>query len=88
MVHSGGQVDMLEAESEATQEMVSGGTSDFENQFKALEGGDIDDELAQMKKAISGDVDNKVKQIDSSTKKITTDIDDELEELRRKAKEL
>lgn len=80
------KVDMLEAQAEATQQMAGGGA--IEDQFKALEAGSVDDELAMMKKAIKGDVDSKVKAIEDKTSKVTSDIDAELEALRKKAKEL
>lgn len=80
------KVDMMEAQAQAVQEISGGGA--IEDQFKALEAGGVDDELAMMKKAIAGDVDKKVQQIEDNTKKVTSDIDAELEALRKKAKEL
>jgi len=76
------KVMKLESESEATSMLVGGDSLDLE--FAALEAGSVDDELASMKKRITGDVNQKVGEVN---KKMSA-IDLEMEELRRKAKEL
>jgi phage shock protein A len=89
------RVTQLEAEAEATAEI--GGAlpeASLESQFKALEAGNVDDELAQLKKkmalqaaeaerkAIGGDVDA------SAGGRAATDVDDEGVEDRANAAEI
>jgi phage shock protein A len=75
------KVLQLEARSEAIEELGSGDA--VEKQFKALESGNVDDELAALKsKLVAGDVPS----LPSSPAK-TAAIDDELEQLRAKLEE-
>jgi len=79
------KVMRMEAESDAIGQ-ISSGSSGLEAQFAALEAGNVDDELAMMKKQITGDVPKQAST--DKPKPVTDSIDAELEELRRKAKEL
>lgn len=74
------KVEGLEAQADAATLLV-GGVDDVESKFRMLEGGDVDDDLAQMKArlappAIKGQLPGRL---------ITDAIDVELEELRKKS---
>ncbi len=78
------KVLQLEAQSEAIAELGSGDT--IEKQFKALESGNVDDELAALKaKLIAGDVPS-LPALPSDPAKRSA-IDHELEQLRAKLEE-
>lgn len=80
------KVMSLEAESEATLQLASSDT--VEDKFRKLEGNDVDDELAMMKKGMlkSGSNDSKPANSLPEGRPIKDAIDWELEELRRKSK--
>ncbi len=70
------KVNSLEAQSQAAAEL---GSSDLESQFAALEGGNVDDDLAAMKAQLSGGSAGSLPQGAGSP-----EIDQELEDLRSK----
>jgi len=74
----------MEAESDATAYLASGDT--LSNEFALLEAGSVDDDLAKMKAALNAPVENK--KLPQTKQEGLNEIDSELEELRRKAKEL
>lgn len=75
------KVLQMEARSQAAYEI--GGTG-LEEQFAALEGSDVDDELAAMKAQLSGASPNQAAlPQDSSSTRSTPEVEDELEQLRR-----
>ncbi|CAL5221158.1 g3297 [Coccomyxa viridis] len=79
------KVMSLEAEAESTLQL---GTSDnLESKFQALEGGDVEDELAQLKRGTLGSGRSRAPQQLPEGRPIRDAIDFELEELRRKARE-
>lgn len=80
-----GQVVKMEAEADATT-MLAGGDA-LAQEFAMLEAGSVDDELAAMKKQIGGG-EEEIKKLPATNSKKADAIDEELEELRRKAKEL
>jgi phage shock protein A len=76
------KVLQLEARSEAIEELGNGDT--VEKQFRALESGNVDDELAALKaKLVAGDVPSLL----PSSPAQSSAIDDELEQLRAKLEE-
>ncbi|BDA43705.1 Membrane-associated protein VIPP1, chloroplastic [Coccomyxa sp. Obi] len=78
------KVMALEAEAESTLQL---GTSDnLESKFRALEGGDVEDELAQLKKGTLTGARSGPQALPEG-RPIRDAIDFELEELRRKARE-
>jgi len=77
------KVMRMEAEADASVAISSGDTLAAE--FALLEEGNVDDELAMMKKQLKGDVTEKKQQ--TSAKPVSDSIEAELEELRRKARE-
>mmetsp|Transcript_135 Transcript_135/g.244 ORF Transcript_135/g.244 Transcript_135/m.244 type:complete len:312 (-) Transcript_135:317-1252(-) len=74
----------MEAESDATAYLASGDT--LSNEFALLEAGSVDDDLAKMKAALNAPVENK--KLPQTKQEGLNEIDSELEELRRKAREL
>ncbi|CAK0781978.1 hypothetical protein CVIRNUC_005521 [Coccomyxa viridis] len=79
------KVMSLEAEAESTLQL---GTSDsLESKFQALEGGDVEDELAALKKGTLGSGRRAAPQQLPEGRPIRDAIDFELEELRKKARE-
>eukprot|EP00899_Mesostigma_viride_P002201 jgi/Mesvir1/11982/Mv00295-RA.1 len=82
------KVMMMEAEAEAVAQL---GTDELSSQFKLLEAGkDVDNDLEAMKQKMLGGSNSEVGQLPSSTssKRTMSDIDEQLEALRRKASDL
>jgi phage shock protein A len=79
------KVMALESEAEATLEMTT--SDNLETKFKKLEGGDVDDELAQLKKGMltGSSAASKPSSSLPEGRPIRDAIDWELEELRRKS---
>lgn len=75
------KVNKMEAEADATAYLASGDS--LSQEFALLEAGSVDDDLLAMKAEM-----NSGKQLPSKAKEPLSEIDKELEELRRKAKEL
>jgi phage shock protein A len=74
----------MEAQSEAVGMLVAG--DGLESKFAALEGGNVDDELAALKRGVLAGSKQPVAALPEG-KPIRDAIDLELEELRKKAKE-
>mmetsp|Transcript_9381 Transcript_9381/g.14926 ORF Transcript_9381/g.14926 Transcript_9381/m.14926 type:complete len:333 (-) Transcript_9381:290-1288(-) len=77
------KVMSMEAETDAIG-MLNAGTNELEDKFKALEGGDIDDELAKMKAGMLGDGGKKGGALPAG-RPVSDAIESELEALRKKA---
>lgn len=79
------KVMKMEAEADATT-MLAGGDA-LAQEFAMLEAGSVDDELAAMKNQLRGGKEEETKKLPDAKPKKADAIDDELEELRRKAKD-
>lgn len=79
------KVMAMEAEADSVQQLTA--PDSMMDKFKALEGGSVDDELSKMKRSMLGETSSASAQ-PAAGRKVTDAIEMELEELRRKAKEL